>query len=102
MKHRLVAQIRYKDISYRIRDRQSGIWAGLCVIIAVVTRQYQVTVILYPWLCNLSRWHNDGKYSTFFPSFYISLSLSHKAILTSPLLSASNLQHSVTLIEGRI
>ena len=34
----------------------------------------------------------------FFLSFYISLT---KTILTSPLLSASTLQHSVTLIEGR-
>jgi len=102
MIHRLVAQIRYKDISYGICDRQSGTGADLCASTAVVIGQYHVTVILCHWLYNPRYSHNDGKYNKFFPSFYISLSLCHKATLTSPLLSASNHQHNATLSEGRI
>ena len=51
MTHRLVAQIRYKDISFGICDRQSGIGAGLAAITAVVSRLYHVTAILYHLYC---------------------------------------------------
>jgi len=47
MTYRLIAQIRYKDISYGIFYRQSGIGAGLSASPAVGAFQYQVTVILY-------------------------------------------------------
>jgi hypothetical protein len=47
MTNRFVPQIRYKDISYAICDRQSGIGAGLSASTAVGARQYRVTVILY-------------------------------------------------------
>ena len=51
-------------------------------------------------LHNFYHWLNDGKLKTFFRRFF--LYLFHKIILTHLLLSASSLQHIVTLIEGRI
>jgi len=53
MTYKSVAQIRYKDILYGICDRQSGIGAGLSASNAVGAFQYQVTVILYHWLCTV-------------------------------------------------
>ena len=99
MIHRLVAQIQYKDMSHRICDGQTGIGTDPCASTAVVIGQYHVTVILCHWLCNLRYWQND---TNTILSFFLSIYICHKATLNSPLLSASNHQHNVTLSEGRI
>jgi len=100
MTNRLVSYIRCKGISYAICDRQSGIGAGLSASTAIGTCQYDVTVILYHLHCTVIAIGimTVNKINFFLLSFYISLT---KAILTSPLISASTLQHIFTLIEGR-
>jgi len=100
MTNRLVSYIRYKGISYAICDRQSGIGAGFSASTAIGTFQYHVTVILYHLDCTVISIGimTVNKIHFFLLSFYISL---RKAILTSPLLSASTLQHIVILIAVR-